>query len=242
MVPVATAPEIRPVGDSAVLVIVADRVGLEAASAVRRLDLVLRRIAPDGIVDVVPALASLLIRFDPATWDPAGLAGLVADAAAAAEEADLPPPRRWRIPAIYGGAHGPDLDAVAEALGLDRAAVVAAHAAEGLTVLANGFAPGFCYLGMLPVDWDLPRRRTLHRTVPPGSISVAVRQTVLSATPMPTGWSTIAWTPLVNLREGDPGPLVIRAGDIVRFEPAPPSDRDRLTALAAAGRLPEEDS
>ena len=232
------APEVVPLGDSAVLVVVGDEVGVESSAAVRRLDAALDALGGPGIVDVVPALVSLLVRFDPAVRSPGDLADMVAEAVAAAPEVELPAPRTWRVPAIYGGPDGPDLEAVADALGCSADAAIESHSATALTVLATGFAPGFCYLGLLGAEWDLPRRRELHAAVPAGSISVAVRQTVLSATSMPTGWSTIAWTPLVNLRPDEHAPLVIEAGDRVRFEPAGPAERERLVKLHAAGRLP----
>ena len=231
-------PEVLPLGDSAVLVVVGDEVGVDTSAAVRRLDVALDAVGAPGIVDVVPALVSLLVRFDPAVRSPEDVTVLVAEAAAAAPGMELPAPRTWRVPAIYGGSDGPDLEAVADTLGRSADAVIEAHTSTALTVLANGFAPGFCYLGLLGEEWDLPRRRELHASVPAGSISVAVRQTVLSATPMPTGWSTIAWTPLVNLRSDEGTPLVIEAGDRVRFEPVAPVERERLVELHAAGRLP----
>ena len=134
----------------------------------------------------------------------------------------------WRIACCYGGSRGPDLDEVAGHLGLSSEALIEEHSAASQVVLANGFAPGFCYLGLLPDRWDIPRRAEVKPSVPTGSISVAVRQTVLSATPGPTGWSTIAQTPFVNLDRIGDRPVKIVAGDAVRFEPVSEAELSRL--------------
>src|SRR6185369_11456588 len=78
---------------------------------------------------------------------------------------DVPP---LEIPVRYGGADGPDLDAVAELTGLSAAEVVELHAATPLRVLFLGFAPGFGYLGPLPAGLVIPRRATPRTRVSAG--------------------------------------------------------------------------
>ena len=62
----------------------------------------------------------------------------------------LPPslPHEVRIPVIYGGEHGPDIDAVAASTGLGSAAAVEAlHSGGDYRVYFLGFMGGFPYLG-----------------------------------------------------------------------------------------------
>ena len=51
----------------------------------------------------------------------------------------------------YGGEDGPDIDDVAEFIGLSTTDIVERHAGAVLEVLMLGFAPGFPYLGVMPI-------------------------------------------------------------------------------------------
>ena len=119
----------------------------------------------------------------------------------------------------YGGADGPDLDAVADRLGLAPAHVVELHASVEYRVFVLGFAPGFAYLGRLPAELLVPRRDQPRPRVPPGSVAIAGWQTAIYPASTPGGWHLIGRTDAVvwDARRSDPALLV--AGDRVRFEP-----------------------
>src|ERR1700682_5366604 len=69
-----------------------------------------------GGLDVVPAPASVLVRFDPARASMAELTQLL-QKVALARDADRRP-RLHSVAVHYGGQDGPDLEAVADRLGL----------------------------------------------------------------------------------------------------------------------------
>ncbi len=220
---------IDELGDSALLVTLGRELAVTVAASVWRFEGLLRNERINGVVNLVPAPSSLLVAFDSELVDAGELAARLA-----VLRSQLPAdetwesPTTWRIPACYGQERGPDLDEVAERLGLSPVALIEEHSGANHVVLANGFAPGFCYLGLLPAHWDIPRRAEVKSSVPTGSISVAVCQTVLSATPGPTGWSTIARTPFVNLDALGDRPVKIVAGDAIRFEPVSEAEFVRL--------------
>ena len=123
-------PQFVPASDRALLVRFVDPSVETAGERVRALAGSLARGAVAGLVDFQPAYASLLLRFDPLATDFAGLESAVrerlADTVHLAESA----PRETReveIPVVYGGAHGPDLAAVAAHCGLTEAELIAAH-------------------------------------------------------------------------------------------------------------------
>ena len=207
----------EPIGDAALLVrwtgVGAAGVPLLAAAAYRSIGSA--RLL--GVIDVVPAPASLLVRFDPRRTSAAD----VAERLPGLLEAGAVPgkPRKHRVVVRYGGEDGPDIDEVAGRLGLSPTEVVNRHAAVAYTVLATGFAPGFVYLGPLPRSLRLPRRAEPRVAVPAGSVAIADAQTGVYGARTGGGWWLIgrAATPTFRPEKRPPTPFVI--GDEVTFEP-----------------------
>ena len=55
--------------------------------------------------------------------------------------------RHWRIPVLYGGEAGPDLEEVAASLSISPDEVVKTlHSASSLSVAIMGFLPGLAYM------------------------------------------------------------------------------------------------
>ncbi len=119
--------------------------------------------------------------------------------------------------AIAVAYDGPDLDAVAERIGLSREALIALHAEREYTVAMLGFLPGFAYLRGLDPKLVLPRRDTPRPRVPPNSVGIAAEYTGIYPFASPGGWHLLG-------RAIDFAPLkehgaTLAAGDRVRFVP-----------------------
>ena len=123
------------------------------------------------------------------------------------------------IPVRYGGADGPDLEAVAELAGLAPDAVAEAHAAVLYHALFLGFAPGFAYLGTLPPELVVPRRSEPRVRVPAGTVGLAGAQTAVYPIESPGGWQLIGRTSLQLWDPRRSAPALIQPGDTVRFVP-----------------------
>lgn len=212
-------PTIMPLGDSALLV----RFGSVLDDAANRAALALAgRLAGEpiaGVVEVVPSLISVLVRYDPLAAEPVQLAGEIALRLNGDETARSV--REHRVDVTYGGEGGPDLEEVAVLLGMGPEAFVAAHGATPLRVLTTGFAPGFVYCGFHPEGMVLPRRKTVRPMVKAGSVLFAAGQTAIAATDIPTGWHVIGRTELRNFDPSLMPPTVLAAGDFVTFEANP---------------------
>ncbi|WP_169739541.1 5-oxoprolinase subunit B family protein [Thioclava pacifica] len=215
-------PELLPAGADGVLVRFAlspDPVAMAAAQGFER---ALEEAPLAGVIEVAPALVSLLLRFDPVQMRRADLIATLRPMAerAAREAGHLPDPiRRWQIPAAFGGENGPELAPIARALGLNETTAVEQISKADLRVLAIGFFPGQPYLGLLPERWNLPRLPELVPSVPAGAVVVAVRQIVLFGAASATGWRQVA---RAHFRCFDPArtePMPLRAGDAIRFVP-----------------------
>ena len=215
------AARIRPLGEAAVTVALGDVVELALNRRVHRLAAAVREAAIDGVIDVVPAYATLAVFYEPLRTSYAdvvrALAPLVAAAATADHDAlDVPHPTHV-VPVVYDG---PDLADVAARLGLAAHEVVERHAAREYTVYLLGFVPGFAYLGDLDPALVLPRRDVPRPRVAAGSVAIAGRQTAVYPLVTPGGWHLVGRTdaPVLDLARTPPTPLA--PGDRVRFVPA----------------------
>lgn len=215
---------VRPFGEAALLVEAADAPAAQALAAA------LRREPPDGVTAVVPGRASVLVELDALTLD----VGAVRDALARVPVTPAEDRGRLRtFPVVYGGVHGPDLDDVAEWAGLAPADVVELHASTELRVLFCGFAPGFAYLGDVPVQLAVPRLATPRSITPVGSVALADGMSGIYPADLPGGWQVIGRTPraLFDVRRDPPTYLV--PGDRVRFEPIRVEDWDARAGVAS---------
>lgn len=188
----------------------ANRAALAAAAA-------LEADPPPGLVATVPAIASLLVCFDPLVTPHAAIAERLRAALAAAAEAP-PAGRLVAIPVRYGGEAGPDLDEAATSLGLTPDGLVELLCAEPHGVMMIGFAPGYPYIGPLPPALHLPRRATPREAVPPGSVAIAAGLAGIYPARLPGGWHLLGRT---ELRLFDPAadpPALLAPGDRVQFE------------------------
>lgn len=170
-----------------------------------------------GLGAAVPAYASVLLRYDPLATPPAEAER------AAAEVLRLPPPaaaRRGRLVEIPVRYDGPDLEETADRSGMSAADLVAAHAGREYRAYFLGFMPGYAYLGTLDPRIRAPRLASPRQRVPAGSVAVIDGQTAVYPLDSPGGWRLIGRT---DVRVFDPAadpPVLIAAGDRVRFVPS----------------------
>ena len=203
------------VGDTGVLVVLADVMSEHVLAQVLALDAALRRAPPVGLQSTVPAYASLLCRFDPATTDIDAITIRVRELEGE-PAVSLPQGQHHEVPVRYDG---PDLDRVARHAHLSTSEVVALHASLDYLVLCIGFAPGFSYCGELPAALETPRLPSPRARVPAGSVGVAGRQTGIYAVESPGGWNLLGRTDRILFDPGRERPCALAAGDRVRFTP-----------------------
>lgn len=198
--------EVRPCGDSGVLVEVADQAEALALHAA------LRATPPAGLTDLVPAACTVLIRVVPGT-DLRSLAATV-------EELDVRPldgsagGAALEVPVVYDGA---DLDDVAALTGMSGSQVVAAHTGQRWTVAFAGFAPGFGYLVGEDERLTVPRRAEPRTAVPTGAVGLAGRFSGIYPRESPGGWQLLGRTELRTWDLDRDPPALLTPGTSVRF-------------------------
>jgi inhibitor of KinA len=139
--------------------------------------------------------------------------------AAAGADTSRPPARLVEFPTAYGGEFGPDLGFVAEHAKLQVEDVIRIHSGTDYLVYMMGFTAGFPYLGGMSPTIVTPRLATPRTRIPAGSVGIAQQQTGIYPADSPGGWRIIGRTPLRIFDAARTPPVVIEAGDYVRFVP-----------------------
>ena len=203
----------RPVGEAALLVELGDRIDDAVNRRILALDSLLLRDMPEGVTELVPAYASVLLHFDPLLTDHGAVERHVRGLVPLAVEGVLEGRERV-IPVRYDG---PDLAAAAAALGLAAGELVERHLGGLYRVYMCGFAPGYAYLGALDERLRLPRKLEIVRDVPAGSLIIAGAQCIVTTQTMPTGWWRIGRSDAVLFDPALEQPFGLAQGDRVRF-------------------------
>jgi len=224
-------PIFHNAGDSGLLIEFGTGFNERVNNAVIAFETAVQNLKLKGMVETTPSIKSVLVRFDPLTLYPAKLRDHLSDLIGSRNWMAAEPPasrKRWRIPALYGGAAGPDLAEMATLMGLSEAATIESHASARQRIYMIGFAPGQAYLGLLGPEWDIPRLTKINPNTPTGSILTALRQTNLYARPNPTGWRVIGRSPFRSFLPESGQPFKLAAGDEVIFEPINATEYKRL--------------
>ena len=238
-----TGPAIRDAGDSAILIELRELGdGIDPAVNARAVALAahLRAAAIDGVRDVIATFRSVAVFFDPLRVDVQALKARVLTAPPVVAEASDGPV--VDVPVEYGGAAGPDLEAVAAANGVSPAEVIARHTARDYRVFMLGFLPGFAYLGSVDAAIAAPRHDSPRLRVPPGSVGIAGQQTGIYPQASPGGWQIIGRTTTRPFDARRSPPSLLGPGDRVRFVAVPPGTLGPFDAAWTAPDTPSEDT
>ncbi|MEP7044495.1 MAG: 5-oxoprolinase subunit PxpB [Dokdonella sp.] len=232
---------IEPLGESVLLLRFGERIDAQLNARVQAAAEMLRRVEMPGLLDLVPAYATLALHYDTAFWvgrngDTAWqhLAGALRAVFAKPLHWDSADARLIEIPVCYGGDFGADLIDVARHGGLAPADAVARHAAAEYRVAMLGFAPGFAYLLGLDPALQMPRRANPRTRVPRGSVAIGGAQSGIYPSELPGGWQLIGRTPLTLFDAEAEPPCLLVPGDRVRFRVIDATEFDALAVASPA--------
>lgn len=174
------------------------------------------------LVDLVPAARTVLavVRPTPAGRDCLRRVADIVDSAGSATartESTTMKALTGRVVELPIRYDGPDLQRVADLLGVGADEVVRWHAAAEYRVAFCGFAPGFGYLSGLPTQLHVPRLPTPRTRVPAGAVGLAGEFCGVYPRESPGGWQLIGRTDAA-LWDADREPAALLApGTRVRF-------------------------
>lgn len=196
--------------------------------------------APPGVVDVVPAARTVLVR--------------------CATPADVPAARAWQRAAVRRASttgpttrvgelveipvryDGPDLDDVARWAGVSVEEVVARHHGREYDAAFGGFAPGFTYLSGVDPVIAAPRLATPRTRVPAGSVALAGGFTAVYPGESPGGWRLLGRTDVQMFDVDRDPPALVAPGARVRFVPVRAAVAAGGGPLVPPGREPQHGS
>jgi inhibitor of KinA len=205
------------IGDRGLLLEFGDEIGLEVHAKVRRMTLAIQTEAIEGIVETVPTYRSLLTIYNPLIITIDDLKKRLERIEKGLQQAPFPEPKLTRIPALYGGSYGPDLEQVAKYHQISTEEVIQLHCRNPYFIYMIGFMPGFPYMGELPEALITPRLKTPRLSVPAGSVAIAQRQTGIYPMESPGGWQIIGRTPMRLFNPEREPPALLQMGDLVHF-------------------------
>lgn len=210
----------RPAGDCAVLVSFEQKISEGINENVIRLAECIHKAGIQGVEELVPAFASLMVYYNPLQITFSELTKSIHSMNVSAVSQTKKEMVIHDIPVLYGGDAGPDLPFIADYHNLTEEEVIQIHTEETYRVYMIGFVPGFPYLGGLDSRIHTPRLESPRLQTPAGSVGIAGQQTGIYSLSTPGGWRIIGRTPAPLFRpEQTERPVLISAGDAIRFIP-----------------------
>jgi KipI family sensor histidine kinase inhibitor len=211
-------------GDRGLLVEFGDEISAEVNEKVRKMALAIQAETPDGVIEVVPTYRSLLVLYNPLIISLEDLKKRLELLEKDLKEISFPDAKLTKIPVLYGGDFGPDLEKVAEYLHLTSEEVIRLHCSKPYFIYMIGFMPGFPYMGELPDALITPRLKTPRLSVPAGSVAIAQKQTGIYPVESPGGWQILGRTPVRLFNPEKEPPALLRMGNLVQFYPITESE------------------
>jgi KipI family sensor histidine kinase inhibitor len=232
-------PRLLPSGDCAITVEFSRNIDDAANRRVLALDRAIIAAPVEGVTETVPTYRSLLVHYDPVRTSFEALSESILALA------KLPVPataktRRWRIPVVYGGEHGVDLEDVARTLNTTPDDIVARHTEGDYRVAMIGFTPGWSYLSGLSDALQMPRRQNPRLLTPAGTVSIGGVQTGVQCLAGPSGWHLLGQTAVRTYQLHRDPTFLLEPGDAITFAPVDAKTFAEQDRAAEAGAIVAE--
>ena len=212
----SSPPRLLPSGDAAITVEFGRNIDEQTNRRVLALDRALSDAPIDGVTETVPTYRSLLVHYDPILIGFEEL-GERLSALARLPAPPTTPSRRWRIPVVYVGENGIDLEDIAKTLNITPEDIVARHVAGDYRVAMIGFTPGWSYLSGLDRSLQMPRLQNPRLLTPSGAVSICGIQTCIQCLAGPSGWRLLGRTAVRTYQLPRNPVFLLEPGDAVTF-------------------------
>lgn len=225
-----------PAGDKSLVMEFGNSISPKINAKIRNMVEALDEAELMGIMEIIPTYRSILIIYEPLIIKYKELIDSLKKMEKSLGNTGSGEARIVELPTVYGGEYGPDIEFVAEHNNLTTEEVIKIHSSTDYLLYMLGFTPGFGYLGGMSDEIETPRLQVPRTKIPAGSTGIAGKQTGIYPIDSPGGWQLIGRTP-VRLYDplSDP-PVLLNAGDLVRFVPVDEEEYLRILDLVNKGQ------
>ena len=178
----------------------------EINSQVRSFTVAAEAAGIEGVTELVPTYRSVTVHYRPEVIGYARLYEKLNQIVNGLQTAEIPPAGEIRVPVLYGGDHGPDLENVAKLHNMTPEEVIRLHTAPTYLNYMLGFLPG----------------------IPAGSVGIAGSQTGIYPLNSPGGWQLIGQTPLRLYDPKREKAILVDAGMNMIFYPIDEAEYERI--------------
>lgn len=220
-----------PAGDKSLVIEFGNSISPEINAKIRNMVNALDESDLASISEVIPTYRSILIIYDPLLVQYEELINILKDMEKSLGKVDQGEAQIIELPTVYGGEYGPDIEFVAKHNNLTIEEVINIHSSTDYLLYMLGFTPGFGYLGGMSEKIETPRLQTPRTKIPAGSTGIAGKQTGIYPIDSPGGWQLIGRTPVKLYDPLSEPPVLLNAGDYVRFVPVNEEEYLRILNL-----------
>ncbi len=177
-----------------------------------------------GLIECVPAYASLAVFYDPvqvrlhdrSTSKAADSIKkhLVQLLASMELNTNAEPGPLIKIPVYYNGV---DLETISRMHNRPVEEIIRMHTETIVKVYMIGFLPGFAYMGKIDERIATPRLDNPRTNVQAGTVGIAGSQTGIYPLDSPGGWQLLGQTPIKIFDVYKKDPCLLKAGDRIQF-------------------------
>ena len=229
-------PRLLPCGDRALSVELGEEIDRELNARVLALEYLLHQARLPGLGEMVPSYRALLVYYDPLVIGYDALSASLRELWARARPEVLPPARLVELPCCYEGEMGFELAPAAEKLGLSPDELVRMHAGAEYYIYFVGFTPGLPYMTGMPGRLTIPRLQNPRTRTPPGSVAIGGIQCCIYSIESPGGFWVLGRTPVRLYDPTAADPILLRAGDHVRFRAIDRAEYDAIAVSVEAAQ------
>lgn len=227
--------KILTAGDSSILIEFGKEISPEINGHITAVVHLMKEQHIEGVVEVIPAFASLLVNYDPRVITYSQIRERMEKLLKLDVRSEESARRIFEIPVCYGGEYGPDLENIAAKAGLTPEEVIQIHSSRDYLIYMLGFLPGFAYLGGLDERIHTPRLANPRIRIRAGSVGIGGSQTGIYPLDSPGGWQLLGLTPVNPYDPKREVPILYEAGDYIRFVPVTEEEYREIRAQVEAG-------
>lgn len=221
-------------GECALSVQLGDEISLKVNRLVRLLYDELEKSPIDGVTEMVPTYASLMLHYRPEVILYEELERELrirlreVEKQAALKGAETEKAIVKEIPICYGGEFGPDLEECAAFEHISTEELIRIHSSHEYYAYMLGFAPGHAYTARMKEPFHFKRRETPRVHIEARSVVVQENLSNLIPFEQPCGWNIIGRTPLTICDYNRADPFLVHPGEWVRFVPVSPEEYRKI--------------